>query len=363
MSTTFIPLHAIPWNSIAEGMVVREPENHSFEQALASPCASCTTSPCCTHLPLHSFTVATLMDLDHARYLLNFDHIELGLSIAGEWTVYYRYPCRFLDRDDFSCTVHGSAEQPAICVNYNPYSCWYRRTLTQPATEDFLRIDRFRLEALLTLLEFDGDGAIIGVPEWPQLVEAVLAVPLEAQPPLPEAPEPDPATRAWRADVVAGVPVQRVADRSLAELGDPCGGCAAYCCTTLLFPYQVPATRSALDHLRFCLGFPGVEVGLAEEGWSLIVRTRCRHLEGGRCSAYGSPERPLVCRYYDANTCSYAPQFGRPRPSGFVRLRLEEYERLTDCFRFDDAGVTVAVLDLDSIREHVEAGWRAAAAT
>ena len=197
------------------------------------------------------------MELDHARYLLNFDHIELGLSVAGEWTVYYRYPCRFLDRDDFTCTVHATSDQPDICVNYNPYSCWYRRTLTQPVVDDFIRVDRTRFELLLGLLSFDGESVIIGVPDWQDLLDAITALPLRPEAPLPEAPDVDAAARAWRDDVVAGVPMAPDPGRSLAELGDPCRGCAAHCCTSLLFPYNVPATRSALDHLRFCLGFPG----------------------------------------------------------------------------------------------------------
>lgn len=354
MSTVFIP-----WNSIAEGMVRRDPVARSYGEALESPCASCETSPCCSHLPLHSFIVSTLMELDHARYLLNFDHIELGLSVAGEWTVYYRYPCRFLDRDDFTCTVHATSDQPDICVNYNPYSCWYRRTLTQPV-DDFIRVDRARFELLLGLLSFDGEGVIIEVPDWQDLLDAIAALPLHGEPPLPEAPDVDAAARAWRDDVVAGVMMAPEPGRSLAELGDPCRGCAAYCCTSLLFPYNVPATRSALDHLRFCLGFPGVEVGVADDAWSLIVRTRCRHLEGGRCGAYGTADRPLVCTYYDASSCSYKPHFGLARPEGFFRLRLTEYDRLTECFRFDSAGTTVEVLATEAIREHVEAGWRLA---
>ena len=348
----------IPWNSIAEGMVQREPVTATFEESLLSPCATCETSPCCTYLPLHTFTVGTVMELDHARYLLNFDHIELGLSVSGEWSAYYRYPCRFLDRDDFSCTVHATPEQPDICVHYNPHSCWYRRTLTQPVAEDFVRVDRQRLELLTGLLTFDGDGVIVGVPEWQEVLDGIAALPLAPQPPAPEAPGLDSASQAWREDVAAAVPEQGQETFALRELGDPCSGCAAYCCTSLVFPYNVPATRSALDHLRFCLGFPGVEVGIADDQWSLIVRTRCRHVQDGRCGAYGTAERPLVCSYYDATRCSYKAHFGLSRPEGFLRLRLEEYERLTECFRFDALGTTVEVLATEAIREHVEAGWR-----
>ena len=161
MTTVFIP-----WNSIAEGMVRRDDAPVPYAQALESPCLRCTTSPCCTHLPLHTFTVSTLIELDHARYLLNFDHLELGISPNGEWGAYYRYPCRYLDRDDFTCTVHATADQPDICMQYNPYQCWYRRVLTEPVTDDFVRIDRQRLEFLLPQFAFDDAGRIVEAPTW-----------------------------------------------------------------------------------------------------------------------------------------------------------------------------------------------------
>src|SRR5437879_9821309 len=100
-----------------------------YRQAMESPCMSCPTSPCCTYLPLHKFRIQSLTELDHAVYLLNFDRIELGLSQEGDWSVYYQATCRFLDPDNFGCTIHDTPEQPHICVQYNPYQCWYKRVL------------------------------------------------------------------------------------------------------------------------------------------------------------------------------------------------------------------------------------------
>lgn len=350
MSTTFIP-----WNSIAEGMVRRDREPVAHAQALESPCLRCTTSPCCSHLPLHTFTVGSLMELDHARYLLNFDHLELGIAASGEWTAYYRYPCRHLDRTDFTCTVHGTAEQPDVCAHYNPYQCWYRRVLTAPVTDEFVRVDRQRLEFLLPSFRFDDDGRIVETATWEQIVEGLAALPLEPAAPGPEAPGPDPAAIAWRE---GGPPVPAV-DRGYADLADPCTGCAAHCCTAVVFPHPVPATRAALDFVRFCLGFPGIEVGIADDTWSLIVRTRCRHLVGTRCGVYGTPDRPLLCGYYDAARCSYRLHFGRSRPPGHLRVTLAEFPAVAECFRFDELGDTVLLLPADDIREHIEAGWRA----
>ncbi len=93
---------------------------------------------------------------------------------------------------------------------------------------------------------------------------------------------------------------------------DSCAGCAAYCCKTLVFPQSLPVHVSNLDYFRFCLGFPGVELGISDHIWSLVVKTQCRHLnEQNRCSLFDLAERPLICKYYDAWKCDYKPQFGQ----------------------------------------------------
>src|SRR4051812_29338273 len=117
----------------------------SLREARESPCMTCATSPCCTHVPLHTFQIRTLRDLDHAIYLLNFERIVLGLAPSGEWSVYYKYPCRFLDRSNpgnYLCTIHATPLQPQICVNYSPFTCWYKRALTPGLSGEFLTVDR-----------------------------------------------------------------------------------------------------------------------------------------------------------------------------------------------------------------------------
>lgn len=354
-----------PWNSIAEGMVEWPARRLLLDEALASPCAACPTSPCCTHLPLHTFKVSTVLELDHARYLLNFDRIELGLASSGEWSAYYRYPCRFLDRDTFGCRLHASPEQPSICVHYNPYQCWYKRVLTRSVSDDFLRIDRQRFEAILPLYGFDGASALVDAPDWATLVATVARLPLEpAAAAAPEPPpSPDPVSRTWRELVVNPAPTDAAAHSySFGELGDPCHACAAFCCTTLVFPYAYPTSVASLDYLKFCLGFPGIEVGITDETWSIVVKTRCRHLDGQRCAVYGQPVRPLLCKYYDANKCTYRVHFGQARPPGYLRLSLEQYPLLTECFRFDGHGTIVEALSSEGIRAHIEARWQAEAA-
>src|SRR5262249_42050209 len=106
--------------------------------------------------------------------------------------------------------------------------------------------------------------------------------------------------------------------------------------------------------LRYMLGFPGIELGIADGAWSIVIKTRCRHLKDRRCSLYGAPERPALCVAYDATTCTYREQFGTPRPTGFVRVRLEEFETLAQSFGFDEGGRIVEGMRADKLRRFIE---------
>jgi Fe-S-cluster containining protein len=183
------------------------------------------------------------------------------------------------------------------------------------------------------------------------------------KPPGEPGPYADAALAAWTASITNGTAAVGEAEapkhRSAAELQNPCTGCAAYCCTTLVFPQAVPAHISNLDYFRFCLGFPGVELGVGDGVWSIIIRTTCRHLKDNRCTVYGQPERPLICKYYDEWKCDYKRQFGEVRPADMLRLRLEQWEWLASSFLYDDNGAIVEMPPMEAIRQLVEAQWRA----
>jgi len=348
-----------PWRSIVASTVTpAEPRRLGFQEAMTSPCDTCGTAPCCVYLPLHKFPVNTMMDLDYARYLVNFDRIELGLSSDGEWRVHYRYPCRFLDRATFRCTVHDTDDQPDICKNFNPYSCWYRKSLRQPLNDGYLRIDHPRMTWIVEHSEFDDDRNLIGVPSWASMVEAFAALPYDEQRGDDEAMA-DEVFERWRRDVVAASPPPATPrGYAFQELADPCTDCSAFCCTALSFPHRAPVTRASVDFLRFVLGFPGIEVGIGDTGWTLIVRTRCRHLAGNRCSIFATPERPLVCRFYDAHQCAYRLQFGESRAAGFVRMRFEEFPAVASTFSFDAHGRVLHAPTAEEIRTAIETEWR-----
>jgi hypothetical protein len=265
-------------------------------------------------------TLSTVADVDEAVYLLNFDGIELGVAADGSWSVYYRQPCRFLDPDSLGCRLHGSADKPHVCVQYNPHGCFYRRAFGDGDSAEYLRVDRARMGVVLDALVFDDERRIVAAPTIESLAEVFAGMPIEPSAPNPTVPGPDTST----------------------GLADPCGGCPAYCCSTLLFPVGAPATLSALDYLRFTLGFPGTELVVGESSWHLAVSVTCRHLDGGRCGVYGQPERPLRCQFYDAWQCGYRAVYG-PAPQASARVRLEDFPALAACCSFLPDGSATAV--------------------
>lgn len=337
----------------------------TLREAQTSPCETCEGSPCCTHVPLHTFQVRTLRDLDHAIYLLNFERIVLGLAPTGEWSVYYKYPCRFLDRSDarqYRCTIHGRAQQPQICVHYSPFACWYRHALNPGLGAGFLTIDRRRLEIILEHVEFDDQRNIVATPDWAALIALCAQVPV-APDAFDAEPVPEPMFEHWLEAAATGLVPPPRRRRSYADFLDACTGCGAWCCKTLVFPYARPAHRKNLDYLQFVLGFPGLEVGVADGEWSIIVRARCRHLTAdNRCGVFGQPERPTLCRYFDATSCSYVAQFGVARPERFMRIRLEQFFWMVDALAFDAEGGLVDLPPTERLRAAVEQRWRDAVA-
>jgi hypothetical protein len=380
------PIAFTPWRSIREGTSALSTKSLSFAEANESPCSTCSTAPCCTHLPVHSFRVSTLADLSYAGYLLNFDRIRLGLKPSGEWSVYYAQPCRFLDLTTFGCTIHNTPQQPQVCVQYNPYACWYKGALVAEVNEHFVLVDRARLSFLQERVTFDELRNIVSFPEWNDILEAFKGLSDEPGSVIEQTPH-DLVFEEWRQIVAeengieaSPMPVSEAmianqsvsvklspprksgesedSNRTYESLGDPCTGCSAPCCDTLTFSHGLPATISTLDFFKFCLGFEGVELFITSESWWIAIKSRCRHFTSdGRCGVYGSPERPLQCKYADAWKCTTRVEFGQPRPVGGLRVRLEHYSALTECVAFDDVGLVTEIADTSLMRRHIENRW------
>ncbi|MEL6347618.1 MAG: hypothetical protein AAFV53_31210 [Myxococcota bacterium] len=330
----------------------------NFAQALSSPCVGCSAT-CCTFLPLHDFQITRLQELDYALYLLNFDRIELAWLQGGSWRAHYRAPCTKLDLATRRCTVHGTDLQPNVCKRYDPYNCFYKRLFEGAETSDFVRMDRGRVRAWADMVVFDGHRDIVGYPDR----DAALAVLPPLEPVVDPAIPDDPMLKTWEHAVrhQTGLPMKPA--KTFRDFKSPCSGCDAYCCTRLSFPHGVPASLGNIDHLRFCLGFPGVEIGVHHNGdWTVVVRTRCKNLvddpvQGRRCGVYGTPERPNACSIYDASMCGYKQQHGQPRPGSFVRVQHDDFDVMAALFHFDDDGYVLHRPSHADVRQAIEQRW------
>jgi hypothetical protein len=195
------------------------------------------------------------------------------------------------------------------------------------------------------------------------VLEAFRAMPLQRLP--APAPGPDPVIEEWRSIVLSTKP-SGAANPSLyhysdPQVSDPCQGCEAWCCKTLVFNRGLPVNASQVEFLRYCLGFPGIEVGVADDGWAVIVHTTCRHLDGNRCSVFGTDDRPLRCGLYDALRCSFRGHFGVPRPADIVRVNRQQFNVVVDSIVFDRLGRTMEIPPIEILRELLEEVERAPA--
>jgi hypothetical protein len=341
-----------------------EASNHlTYKEARQSPCLSCTTSPCCNYLVLSDFKLETLMDIDYALYLLNFDGILIGLGRQGKAEVYFHQSCVYLDVPSGLCTVHSTSLQPAVCVHYNAHTCAYRSRMLIEVDPERPLVDRRRMAWFADQVVFDDERQLASVPDWDVVLEAFRAMPLERVP--APAPGPDPVIEEWRS-IVLSQKRPEPGDRGLyhyshPQVSDPCQGCEAWCCKTLVFNRGLPVTASQVEFLRYCLGFPGIEVGVADDSWAVIVHTTCRHLEGNRCSVFGTEERPLRCSYYDALSCSFRGHFGVPIPADIVRVNRQQFNVVLDSIVFDDLGRTMEIPPINILRERLEEVERAPA--
>lgn len=333
-----VPVRLIPRSEAKGGL--------THEEAQESPCLNCSESPCCTYLPVHRFTAEHLLDVDYARYLLNFDGIELGLDGTGEWSVYYHRACRHLSPEDGSCGLHGQPDKPLVCQGYNPYRCWYKRAMTVPAAHDFVRVDHRRMDWYLDRVRYDENRRIIERPDWESVVTVFGELPIEAPLSTDSVGEANRSSRRGKT-----IPVTVAGPRSYRDVAhsSPCDSCSSFCCTAVEFPMDVPRTVSALDFVRFSLGFPGVEIGVNTDGWRLIVNTTCEHLNGTSCSLFGEAERPIKCASLDAWRCSFRADHDPASQRALARINVERLDTLIELTRVDDDGMIVEMPRVDEL--------------
>lgn len=155
---TFIPLNT----------VTRKPEKNFLEMIQQTPCSGCS-APCCRMLLIPHKTPTTFLDIDYIRYMLGFRNVEMLIGNDGSWMVCLRETCQLLDQASNLCTVHNTDRKPQICVNFNPYQCWYKRNFDATAPVEAIRLDMNIFEIILPHITFDANGVIVQVPTWESL--------------------------------------------------------------------------------------------------------------------------------------------------------------------------------------------------
>lgn len=328
----------------------------------SSPCMSCKEAPCCSHLEIFTFPVRSAKDLDQAIYFANFGEIETTLNPNWHCHVYFRSQCQHLSEES-GCRIHDTPEQPLVCVNYSPYGCYFKPNMAdkqQPKT-DVIWMNTERWQQLAPALEFDTNGQILP-PNWVNLAQFIGQINYS-----PAQLTPAPAEVAdapyvnWLIASESQTYQPDLKTFSLNEYRNICDNCSSWCCTHLSVPFKTPTQFKDIDYLRYCLNFPGTQVVVSDRGWSLLVKTACTHLKDNRCTIYDQPERPQICRYYPEQDCYYRKTTAKVRPDNYIRLAKNEFDLVSELFRFNQEGALLQAPDANLIRASVEEKLAAAA--
>lgn len=305
----------------------------NYSEALQKPCSTCN-AVCCYYLPLQSFSVHNLMELERIRYYLCFPNIVAGVSVAGQWSLYYTIPCRHLDLETRQCAIHDTPEHPKTCSSYNEHDCWYQRALRESPT-GFLRFTRTSFDQIMQLIQFDEERNIKSVPSWSEISQICVNNPVPSDP--------------RESLIIAHNNNQKLINhnghypKSLSEMrNNPCSGCEAPCCRALFFSHPVPVTFMQLDYVRFTLNFPGVQYIINPTTWWLVVSATCDffNLEAKKCNLFGKPERPLVCVHLNQWDCGQYKQL-ISKQTETLRLTHENFETFAENYQFDEFGHVV----------------------
>jgi len=279
----------------------------------SSPCLDCPASPCCNYLPLRLFQADSRNSLEKLAGLLDFDGIELRLSPFGYWRIFYKQACRFLDAADAGCTLYGKPERPQACKNYSAWKCWYKHAFAARTTPENMTIDRRRLDFIMARAEYDKAGKITVFPDWEMLQKEFVF-------------QEEPAIAAQKSRQ-----------------------------TFLVFPAESPPDHFFdLDHYRFCLGFPGIELAIiARDAWALLVSTRFNSAPGNNRAISGAMTASPKAESAVLKKFKGDELFSTFIPSTALRLRLEHFDRLMACFDFAGDGRITHFPSLESLRDSV----------
>ena len=102
-----------------------------------------------------------------------------------------------------------------------------------------------------------------------------------------------------------------------------CGFCTnSKCCTYITQQIDTPRKKYDFEHLLWQVSHENVKIYKDEDGWYLLVESRCSHLlPNGHCNIYA--HRPQICRDHSNDYC----EFDAPAEDGFD-LYFEDYGSL-----------------------------------
>ncbi len=101
------------------------------------------------------------------------------------------------------------------------------------------------------------------------------------------------------------------------------------CCTYMTEAIsEAPRSKRDFEHLLWQVSHEGVEIYKDEDGWFLLVKGHCEHLQpNGGCGIYD--QRPQICRDYDNDWC----EFDAPAEDSFELYFRNYTELLAYCTR------------------------------
>ena len=120
-------------------------------------------------------------------------------------------------------------------------------------------LDRHRMVWFAGRVVFDENRRVVERPDWEEMLEAFGSMPTQRV--MAPPPEPDPVIEDWRSVVLSKKgadsdvrPLRHYADP---EVSDPCTGCEAWCCKTLVFNRGRPGNAAPARFPALFSDFPG----------------------------------------------------------------------------------------------------------
>jgi len=143
-----------------------------------NPCTGCP-APCC-RMQVSPYTApADFMQVDHIKYLLNFPNTEILITRSGDWHLVRWGNCCEFEVRDLTCKLHNTPDKPRICVNYNPYNCWYKRIFVINEPPEAYRLNSARFKEWVNGIRFNEQGKVTTTPDFELALEIVKTIPLE----------------------------------------------------------------------------------------------------------------------------------------------------------------------------------------